>query len=428
MQLTQAEKVGALKRVFLEDIELFGRFFFPDHLKLATPPFHLDIYRLCKSDRKRVAVAAPRGHSKSTIVDLVYLCWVIVHQKASFVLLVSDTYSQAALFLETLKAELESNEQLKMFYGNQVTAKWAEGDIVCGGGKGVMVKAVGAGMKVRGLKYRNSRPDLVIIDDLENDEIVESKERREKLERWFNGALIPCLSREGRVVMIGTILHYDSLLCKILGKDTYMEFTKRIYKAIANGKALWPEHLDLAKLEDIKQDYINKGQGFLFYQEYQNDPVSDEHRKFKVEKIKYLENENELLGKQLNTFITIDRAYSLAKTAFQYTLKPALDDEMRKRNMFFMVEELKDLGRNKNVRIEGLVPRFETGSVYLKRGQTDLVDELLRFPKGAHDDLIDALSYQLELASSKPGLGGVASVFRPGGLGYGVRRALTFGK
>lgn len=65
-----------------------------------------------------------------------------------------------------------------------------------------------------------------------------------------------------------------------------------------------------------------------------------------------------------------------------------------------MVEELKDLGRSKNIRIEGLVPRFEVGTIFMKREMSDLVDELTTFPKGIHDDLIDALAYQLELAQS----------------------------
>jgi predicted phage terminase large subunit-like protein len=444
------EKTAIAKKIFKEEIELYGKHFFDNHLKLETPNFHKEIYDLYKDDsNKKIAIVAPRGHSKSTITDLVYLSWVIVHSKAKFVLLVSDTYSQAVLFLDALKAEFESNEKLRSFYGDLTSKNWSEGEIVV---NGILIKALGAGMKVRGLKYRESRPDLVIIDDLENDELVENKERREKLERWFNGALIPSLAEEGRVIMIGTILHYDSLLNKIASPDKYKSFIKRTYRAINDWGALWPEHLDLAKLEAIKTDYINQGLGFLFYQEYQNDPITDENRKFKREKIKYFTNDD--LGfKKLVYYITIDRAYSMEKTAdftaiivngvdvennwfiqqaerfkgteqdlinkifdlkayynpdkigieqkaFEYTLKPNLENEMRRRNNFFLVEELKDLGRSKNIRIEGLVPRFETGSIYLRKEQSDLVDELLMFPKAVHDDLIDALSYQLEIAKN----------------------------
>jgi hypothetical protein len=266
--LTNEQKIAALKRVFSEDIALFGKFFFPHHLKLETPPFHQDIYREYESSDLRIAIAAPRGHAKSTLTDLAYLAWAIVHQKAKFVILVSDTYSQATLFLEALKAEMEENDKLKQFYGNLVTNHWAEDEIIC---NGIMIKCLGAGMKVRGLKFRESRPDLIIVDDLENDDLVSSKERRDKLERWFNGALIPSLSKDGRLVMIGTILHYDSLMSKVVDPTKYTEFHKKTYKAIDGGKALWPEHLDLKELEQIKRNYIEQGQGYLFYQEYQNE-------------------------------------------------------------------------------------------------------------------------------------------------------------
>ena len=445
-ELTEAQKVATLKKIFSEDIELFGKFFFPHHLKLDTPQFHKEIYHMFESKELRIAVGAPRGHAKSTLTDVIYLCWAIIHDKAHFVLLVSDTYSQATLFLEAVKAEFEDNERLRTFYGKLTSKHWSEDEIVA---NGVMVKCVGAKMKVRGLKYREFRPDLILVDDLENEELVSNKDRRDGLERWFNAALIPCLSKEGRLVMIGTVLHYDALMYKVLDPLKYQEFAKKTYKAINDGKALWPEHLSLLELENIKRNYINQGQGYLFYQEYQNDPISDEHRKFKIEGMKFY-GEDELAGKQLRCYITIDRAYSAEKTAdftgivinrvdrennwyvkaerfkgtekelidkifdlksyfkpikigieqraFTSTLKPYLNEEMRRRNSFFSITELKDMGRSKNPRIEGLLPRYESGSIYFLKTDTDIQDELIRFPKGVHDDLIDALAYQNEVA------------------------------
>jgi len=446
MQLTEDQKIQITHRIFEEDIECYGQYFFPHYMKLETPMFHKEIYQLFQSDEKKLGIGAPRGHAKSTVTDLVYLSWEIVNRRKKFVLLVSDTYSQVVLFLEALKAEFEANDKLKTFYGNLKTDKWSEGEIVVGD---TMVRAVGAGMKVRGLRYRDMRPDLIIIDDLENDELVQNKERRAKLERWFNGALVPSMDKSGRIVVIGTILHYDSLLAKILDHEQYPEYETRLYKAINDYGALWEQHLDMRELNKLKEEYTKKGQSFLFYQEYQNDPVSDENRKFKIEKIKYYEEEK-IQEKTLRTYITFDRAYSLQKTAdftgilvvsvdlennwyvrlaerfkdteekliekifdlknyykpirigieqkaFQYTLKPTLDNEMRRRNVFFTVEELREQAQSKNMRIEGLIPRFENGSIYFKRDQTDVIDELIMFPVAVHDDLADALAYQLQI-------------------------------
>lgn len=447
MQITYEEKIQAVREIYKKDILLLGNTALPQHFKKKTPEFHKEIISLLMDDSKKfVVVGAPRGHSKSTLVDLLYLLWIIINKKAKFVLLISDTYSQAVLFLDAVKAEFESNELLRSLYGKLETDNWSEGEIIV---NGIMVKALGAGMKVRGLKFRESRPDLVIVDDLENDELVQSKDRREKLERWFNGALLPSLAEDGsaKVIVIGTILHFDSLLAKLLSDKYYTNWYKKTYKAIMNGKALWEEHLTIEELEIKKKQYAENGQLYLFYSEYMNEPVSSENCKFPIEKFQYF-TEEEISKKQLRTYITIDRAYSKEKTAdstgiivnsvdndnnwyirqaerfkgteqeliskiidlkqyynptkiaieqkaFEYTIKPSLDIEMRKRNVFFVVEELKDGGQNKNMRIEGIVPRFLSKSIYFKAEQTDLIDELVTFPKAVHDDLSDALAYQL---------------------------------
>jgi predicted phage terminase large subunit-like protein len=448
MELTKEKKILILKQAFSQDIESFGKYFFPQHLKNNTPPFHREIYSLLESNLERIGIAAPRGHAKSTVTDLVFLIWNIVNEKAKFILLVSDTYSQAVLFMETLKAELESNEKLKAFYGNLVSKNWSEGEIIT---NRIMVKALGAGMKVRGLKFRESRPDLIVVDDLENDELVENKDRREKLERWFNGALIPSLAKFGRVVVIGTILHFDSLLAKIVSLDKYTEYTKKIYRAIKeDGHSLWPEHLNLEELEKIKQEYINKKQVSLFYSEYMNNPVDKENQEFKVIWFKYRKWE-ELVKLNCRKFLTIDTAISkevyadytafcknyvdpqgfwnlrteharlnpkelidklfylqeqenfeaigIEKTIYLDTIKPFLDEEMRKRGKFLPIVQLEHKQQAKELRIRSLIPLYSSGSVFHIEDQCkDLEDELLTFPKGIHDDVVDATAYQVQIA------------------------------
>lgn len=436
------------RQIFRYKIEPFANYCFSHHQTKPTPEFHREIYKLYEDwNLTRIGIGAPRSHSKTSITDLFFLAWVIVNQKAKFILLVSDTYSQATLFLETLKAELEGNEKLKMLYGKLTSDHWSEGEIIT---NGIMVKALGAGMKVRGLKFRESRPDLIIVDDLENDELVENKERREKLERWYNGALIPSLTKDGRIIVIGTILHYDSLLAKILDKKLYTEYTKRTYRAVENGQPLWPEHLNLEELEKLKQEYIAKGQASLFYSEYMNDPIDKESQEFKREFILYRSQE-EVDKLQTNNYLTVDTAISerssadytgfcdnsvdrenkwnlkawrkrinplelidtlfalhrerrynqigIEKTIYLQAIQPFLDEEMRKRNEFLPIVELLHNQQAKETRIRGLLPRYASRSVFHIEGQcNDLEDEMMTFPKGIHEDILDSLAYQLQIA------------------------------
>jgi hypothetical protein len=110
------------------------------------------------------------------------------------------------------------------------------------------VVAKGQGMKVRGLKFNQYRPDKINIDDLENDELVESPERRAKLKRWFKMGVIPAMAKGGKINIVGTILHHDALLAKIVnGTDEFSGWNVRKFKALneINGEevSLWPQML-----------------------------------------------------------------------------------------------------------------------------------------------------------------------------------------
>ena len=189
--------------------------------------------------------------------------------------------------------------------------------------------------------------------------------------------------------------------------------------------------------------------------QYLNNPIDSQSAKFRISKVKYYEPDT-LKDKLLNSFITIDRAYSMERladytgivvvsvdvnnnwyirealrfkdtekklidklfdlstlydtldigieqNAFKYTFKPHIDDEMRRRNKFLSIKELKPMGRNKERRIEGLIPRWENGTIYLLPEHDALIYELTHFPKSEHDDVLDALAYQLELSHAPNG-------------------------
>ena len=271
---------------------------------VATPDCHREWWEMATSKDKLVAIAAPRGHAKSTAITMGYLLAEVLFRQSKFVVIVSDTESQAAMFLGDIKQELIENEDIVSLFGIKQFNKLNETDIIveCNDGYRFRIIAKGAEQKLRGIKWDSLRPDLIIIDDLENDEIVLNKERREKLKRWFYGALLPCRSPTGKVRVVGTILHMDSLLENLMPKEQ-SQFTsntalksdnfknpRKLWTAVRYrahnadfSKVLWPERHSAETLKNLRQDFIDQGIPDVYSREYLNYPIDESYSYFKRE-------------------------------------------------------------------------------------------------------------------------------------------------
>lgn len=267
----------------------FAQFFFPLLLEDDPPEFHLQLFEDFALP-VNTADAAPRGHAKTTVmaIEIIYR---IVHCLNHYILPVSDTYSQARDQVDNVRQELESNALLRWVYGDLSTDwHWTSGAFTTS--NEVRVVARGSNMKVRGLKYRQWRPDFVPIDDLENDEAVMKAERRDKLLNWVKRAVIPAMAaRNAKIALVGTVLHDDSLLNNILkGTKGFAGWTKRRFSAIVKDEdghehALWPARFPLTHLVRMRDDptydmYLGP---VAFAQEMQNEAVDDKSRIFKRE-------------------------------------------------------------------------------------------------------------------------------------------------
>lgn len=265
------------------------------------------------AERLSAAYAYPRGHGKTTTITLGYLLWVIANWrdmphfqgKPPFILIVSDTFDQARDRALDLRDQVESNPLLIGDYGplapDLAQRRRAQRDpaLADAGGRwtnadwttrdGVRVKAVGAAQKVRGLLRSGRRPSLIVCDDLENDQAVSTEAQRAKLERWFQRALIPTGLRGSLLTLVvGTILHADSLLSRLLSPSHYGGWLKRRYAALYNDAGqpssegatpLWPAGWPVEALH-ARRDEIGS---VAFAQEYLNIPIDDESSPFKLE-------------------------------------------------------------------------------------------------------------------------------------------------
>lgn len=257
---------------------------------------------MCCSPAKFVAIAAPRGHAKSTAVTHAYTIANIVFRERSFILIVADTETQAGFFLGDIKKELTENEDLMKMFGIKGLAKDSLTDFIIEFDDGYQARIIakGASQSMRGVKWDNKRPDLIVCDDLENEEMVMNKDRREAFRRWFSGTLIPCRSKNGIIRVVGTILHTDSQLNRIMPRlnkkdapayvDDLREIanTKQVWYSAryrAHSKdmktALWPEFKPIEWLIDERREKLDQGLADLWAQEMLNVPLDEEHAPFK---------------------------------------------------------------------------------------------------------------------------------------------------
>lgn len=254
----------------------FGKHYFPNHFRDESPEFHYRI--LSESYTNRFfAVQAPRGSAKSTVLSFLKPIHSIAFKKKRFIVIVQNTYKKAVGTLEGLKDEVRWNERLRSDFGIELE-KDAEGDTIFRHRDGFRTRVLCKGVEqigaVRGERFGAYRPDYIIGDDMEDDEMVKSSERRLGLKELFDNALIPAGDvKTLDVDVIGTILHDDSLMADLVSVDKYKEYRKLFYMAryVCEGivSSLWPQRWTVADLDEFE---ANNPEAFA--KEMQGDPSS----------------------------------------------------------------------------------------------------------------------------------------------------------
>ncbi len=493
---------GIRKMLGAIDIEFFGRAYFPHYFVKASPDFHKELDDIWKSgvlkghyplntkkakaintlSGSRNVVAAPRGHAKSTTLTFKGTLHAIVYEYKHYPIIISDSSDQAEGFLDNIKVELEENEAILEDFGMLAGKVWRNNVIVTK--TNIKVEAIGSGKKIRGRKHRNWRPDLIILDDVENDENVRTNEQRKKLENWFTKAVSKAGDYYTDIIYIGTLLHYDSLLAKTLKNPRYKA---RKYKAVLrfSKSALWDEwekiytELDNENREEDALKFFEENKETMLYgtlvlwaeknsyydlmiikvadgdsafnSELQNEPINPDDCIFNEEWFEYY-NEAEIdfkssdfkffgfvdpsLGKtkksDFSAIITLAKNLSSgymyvlladierrhpskiiedvlqtenylrntygkgfeklgAETnQFQWFLKEEMAKESARRNIYLPLEEVNQ-HTDKTMRIQTLQPDIKNKYIKFNKRHKRLLEQLLHFPMGSHDDGADAL-------------------------------------
>lgn len=339
---------GLRRKLGAVDLEYFGRAYLAHYFVRKSPAFHGELDRIwrdgvmkgknpttqakeiSRADGCRRAIEAPRGHAKSTTFTFKDSIHAAAYAYKHYEIILSDSSEQAEGFLGDIKTEFEENAALREDFGELPGRVWKASVILLT--NGVKIEAIGSGKKIRGRRHKQWRPDLIVCDDLENDENVNTAEQRKKLRNWFYKAVSKAGDTYTDIVYIGTLLHFDALLANVANNPSYKTVKYRgvisfaentelwdaweaIYTDLTNEKrqeearafyeaheaemlegtaVLWKEKLSYYDLMVIR---ISEGEA-SFNSEIQNEPIDPESCTFQEEWFDFWDDE----GKQLPDF------------------------------------------------------------------------------------------------------------------------------
>ncbi|HOO16596.1 MAG TPA: hypothetical protein PK920_03415 [Phycisphaerae bacterium] len=475
--------------------------YLPDYFSDQPARFHCELMSDLENPANRLlARIAPRGHAKSTCAALAYPLWCLCERRRRNILIITQESSLATQFVRDIRAELESNEAILAEYGDMCRqpdcapvskkparaarrkrggkspvprrrGKWSESKFITA--CGLAVQGKGCGTSLRGTRVGPQRPDLIICDDIEKDDLVRSPQARRNLEYWLRRVVMPALAPEGQLVVVGSLIHFDCLLANLSDEKRFPHWNYRIYKALEekrgrDGKihriALWPARWPVEKLDE-ERDRIGVP---AFEQEYMANPIDDSRPTFKPEWLRRydpaeLENCEERLinlmavdpatGSSSGDFCaywvgSVDQANGIIYTrelllertdingqvqrimelyqrwrplrvgietvGYQVALKHNVERESAKVNAFVPVVSLKTTF-NKTARIQGTSPLYQSGKFRLPPVLDPEAElQFLQFPHGAHDDAPDVCAMGIELAREFLGRHTVEVVSRRG--------------
>jgi phage terminase large subunit-like protein len=435
---------------------------FPELFPTDWAEPHNQIFRLIDNpNRKKKAIAAPRGIGKTTIARTKAKKGILFHEY-EFIVYISKSATFAEMQTENIKRELLSNAEVKEMFGNikinenpDIDEAFSKSAWVAFGRTLVLPR--GAGQQIRGLNWNGKRPQLIIVDDLEDKKLVQSEENRKYLKDWFYSDTLNSVNKyldDWEVLYIDTIKHEDALLANLVDSSDWETIVLSICDE--NFESLVPEYMSTEEVKAAMDAHREDGMIDSFYMEYMNQPISTEDAVFKPDYVNYYREtdayfmerlrqgkiENivivdpaksvklhsaesgivgigidaedsryyirDILGVKLHPDELIDETFAMASrlgcvaiglevTSLDEFITQPFKNEMFKRGTFFELVEIKAVGKKED-RIAALAPLYRAGYVYHNANCCGPLEaQLFSFPKPKRFDLMDALAYLVKM-------------------------------
>lgn len=431
----------------------FFYIYFYDYILYEPADFHYDLFNITQDEDASLSViTAFRGSGKSTIMSLSFPIWAILgYQKKRYIVLISQTSQQVTQILTNIKTELESNELLISDFGpfSNESISWNQSTITLSGYENARITALSTGSNIRGLRDRQNRPQIIVCDDIESLETVKTMEGRNNTHKWFTHDVLPSGDKGTRTIVIGNLLHEDSLLMRmkeqILNDAAYGIY--REYPLLdENDECTWREkYPDTVSIENLKKSVFDNT---AWLREYCLKIVSDSGRVIYPSWIQYYEELPQFNGNSYKcssmgvdlaisekayadyTAIVIAHLFEYSRTEFKiyissYFVNKRLNfvetTETIKETVLLsgirsslkiyvesvayqeaMSQNLRSEGYNvfsvspkgdKRSRLSSIGPMIQTGRILFSKNLKVLIDQITNFGVEKHDDLADALVY-----------------------------------
>lgn len=263
---TRGEIIGRLK----DDGEFFIEFFLGEELTSPVPFFHYgELWPLLTNTAlARVLLAIPRDHAKTTLSKLAVV-WYFLFTNHRFCVYLSNTntiaknackdiigYFNSPNFIATYgRVKMEKESESESLWIFNITMQ--DGRV-----KRCILRAVGAGQQMRGINIDNQRPDIAVVDDVEDNENTESETLQKKLDRWIFGPFLKALARQKKIIWLGNMLQKTSLLARLSTRPNWNPVVfGALVKDVTTGlmRPLWPERWPMEELIEDFNEYRDMG-------------------------------------------------------------------------------------------------------------------------------------------------------------------------
>lgn len=269
--------------------------FFPErfHVPFAEN-VHDKIFDLIDGKANKVVIAAPRGWGKTSIVALALIARYILFRKCEFIVYINMSHDAASLQTENLRRELTTNLAIKQFFGpirprgvrrDEVDESFSKKSWVA---YDTFVLPRGSGQQVRGVLFKNSRPGLIVIDDLEDPETIEGDVIRAKRKNWLYADVIkavPRLHKNWKIVYIDTLKHEDALIQHLLDAEDWASI--RLEACDDNFKSVAPHFMSNEDIAKEWEEHSKAGMTDVFFRELRNLPISTKDAAFQKDYFRY---------------------------------------------------------------------------------------------------------------------------------------------